>query len=77
MSTNLILQLFGLFCGGIFILAFAGAGVFLLVNSFKDRKKAEASQGWPATQGVPTLPLLATHPPVPVPARALTSARAG
>jgi hypothetical protein len=50
-NTNLILQLFGLFCGGIFILAFAGAGVFLLVKSFKDRKKAETSQGWPATQG--------------------------
>jgi hypothetical protein len=51
MNTNLIFQLFGLFCGGIFILAFAGAGVFLLVKSFKDRKKAEASQGWPTTQG--------------------------
>jgi len=47
----LIFQLIGFCCGGIFILAFAGAGVFLLVKSFKDRKKAEARQGWPATQG--------------------------
>ncbi|MBA4379859.1 MAG: hypothetical protein C0393_04105 [Anaerolinea sp.] len=51
MNNNLIFQLIGFCCGGIFILAFAGAGVFLLIKSFKDRKKAEASQGWPATQG--------------------------
>ncbi|MDI6769063.1 MAG: DUF3592 domain-containing protein [Anaerolineales bacterium] len=51
MNNTLIFQLIGYCCGGIVILAFAGAGVFLLIKSFKDRKKAEASQGWPATQG--------------------------
>lgn len=51
MNNTLIFQLIGFCCGGIFILAFAGAGVFLLIKSFKDRKKAEASQGWPTTQG--------------------------
>jgi hypothetical protein len=41
----------GLLCGGLFILVFAAAGVFLIIQSIRSRKKAETSQSWPATSG--------------------------
>ncbi len=50
MSQNLV-PLIGLFCGGLFILAFVAAGVFLIYQSVRSRKKADASQAWPATTG--------------------------
>ncbi len=51
MSGNLVPLLFALLCGGIFILALAALGVFLIVYSVRSRKKAEASQSWPSTIG--------------------------
>jgi hypothetical protein len=41
----------GILCGGFFFLLFGGVGVFLLYKAYKTRKQADASQGWPATQG--------------------------
>jgi hypothetical protein len=42
---------FGLICGGFFFLIALAAGVALLVSSEKSKKKAGASQGWPAVPG--------------------------
>jgi hypothetical protein len=50
MASNLG-SIIGMLCGGLFILVFAGAGVFLIYQSIRSRQKAEASQGWPATSG--------------------------
>jgi hypothetical protein len=41
----------GAICGAIFILGFIGAGIFLIYRSVQNRKRAEASQGWPSTVG--------------------------
>ncbi len=49
--SSTIGPLFGLLCVGIIVLVFAGGGIFLIVKSFRDRTKAEASQGWPSTLG--------------------------
>lgn len=48
---NNVPDLTGLLCGGVFILIFAAAGVFMIVSNLRARKKAEASQSWPTTQG--------------------------
>ena len=44
-------NLFGLFCGGFVIFIFFAASVFIIISSIRARKKAEASQAWPSTQG--------------------------
>jgi hypothetical protein len=41
----------GLLCGGLFVLGFAGIGAFLIYQSVRSRRKADASQSWPATSG--------------------------
>lgn len=43
--------IFGMLCGGFFVLLFAGIGAFLIYYSIRSRKKAESSQGWPSTVG--------------------------
>jgi hypothetical protein len=53
--------LIGLFCGGIFILGFAAAGVFLIYQTIRSRQKAEASQDWPATAGQITEARVSRH----------------
>jgi len=60
MELSLGLIIGGL-CGGLFILVFAGAGVFLIYQSIRSRQKAEASQGWPATSGQITDARVAHH----------------
>ncbi len=49
--SNLVLQLIGLACAGIFILVFLGGGAYMIYRSIQDRKKAKASLAWPSTQG--------------------------
>jgi hypothetical protein len=44
--------LIGGLCGIVFVLVFAGIGAFLIYRSLQNRKRAEASQGWPSTLGV-------------------------
>lgn len=41
----------GLACMGVFVLAFAAAGVFLIYRSIRSRKQADASQSWPEVEG--------------------------
>ena len=48
-STGMLLAGFG---GLVFVLVFAGVGIFLIYKGMQSRKQAEASQGWPSTQGV-------------------------
>lgn len=48
---DILLRSLGFLCGGVFVLGFAGAGIFLLVKNFRERKKSAASQNWPTTQG--------------------------
>jgi hypothetical protein len=50
MSENLG-PVIGLFCGGFFVLVFAGIGAFLIYQSVRGRQKADASQSWPSTSG--------------------------
>lgn len=47
--------LFALLCGGFFFLVFGGLGVWLIVNSRKQRQKVEASRNWPTTVAQITL----------------------
>lgn len=42
---------FGLICGGFFLLLTLAAGIGLLVYSLNSKKKAGASQNWPAAPG--------------------------
>ena len=60
MSENTSL-LFGVLCGGFFVLLFAGIGAFLIYYSFRSRKKAESSQGWPSTSGQVTEARVSHH----------------
>jgi hypothetical protein len=46
--------LFGVLGGGFIVMVFAGIGAFLIYYSFRSRKKADASQGWPSTNGLVT-----------------------
>lgn len=48
---NIVGPLLGAVCGGLFILGFAGAGVYLIYRSRQSKQKAEASQNWPSTRG--------------------------
>ena len=50
MAENMA-PLIGVLCGGLFVLLFAGIGVFLIYHSIRSRRKAESSQGWPSTSG--------------------------
>jgi hypothetical protein len=51
MTDSTAVLLIGL--GGLlFVLIFAGVGIFLIYRSLQSRKQAEASQAWPGTQGV-------------------------
>jgi hypothetical protein len=51
MSGNIVPILFANLCGGIFVLALLGLGIYLVVFSRRSKKKAEESQGWPSTNG--------------------------
>lgn len=48
---DILLRSLGFLCGGVFVLGFAVAGIFLLVKNFRERQKSDASQNWPTTQG--------------------------
>jgi len=50
-ATSNIGMLIGLFCVGIFVLAFGGVGVFLIYRTRKNKQQADASLGWPSTPG--------------------------
>jgi len=52
---NIAGTLIGIVCGGLFILGFAGAGIFLIYRSWQSKQKAEASQSWPSTRGQVTM----------------------
>jgi hypothetical protein len=43
--------LFGILCGGFFLLLFLGIGIWLIVRSIRERNKVDESQGWPTTLG--------------------------
>jgi hypothetical protein len=43
--------IFGLLCGGFFVLLILLCGAGLIFYALRSRKKAEASQGWPGTSG--------------------------
>ena len=43
--------LFASVCGGVFVLALAALGGFLLAYSFRSKRKAEASRAWPGIPG--------------------------
>jgi hypothetical protein len=42
---------FGVLCGGFFLLLFLGVGIWLIVRSIRERNKVDESQGWPTTLG--------------------------
>lgn len=48
------LPVFGILCGGFFILLFAGVGVWMILKSNKDKKKVGESTNWPSTSGTIT-----------------------
>ncbi len=54
-------SMIGFACGGFFILAFASAGVFLIFQTIRSRKKAEASQSWPFISGQVTEARVSRH----------------
>jgi len=45
-------NIFGIICGGLFILIFFAGGVAAVIFGLRNRKKAEESTGWPAVEGV-------------------------
>lgn len=45
----------GFLCGSFFLLILLGIGIFLIVGNLRARKKADASQNWPATSGTVVL----------------------
>jgi len=51
MPGDLFPLIFALLCGGIFVLALAALGIFLIAFSLRSRRKAAASQSWPVTHG--------------------------
>jgi hypothetical protein len=44
--------MFGYICGGLLIIAFFIFGVSTIIFGIRNRRKAEASQSWPAAPGV-------------------------
>jgi hypothetical protein len=54
MAGDLFPILFANLCGGIFVLALLGLGIYLIMFGMRSKKKAEESQGWPATNGTIT-----------------------
>jgi hypothetical protein len=51
MPYSTVGMLLGLICVGIFVLAFGGAGVFLIYRTRKNKQQADASQSWPSAVG--------------------------
>jgi hypothetical protein len=51
---NLIPALLALGCGGIFVLAIVGLGIFLVIQGTQSRRKAGESLTWPSTMGAIT-----------------------
>jgi hypothetical protein len=51
MNTSII-QIMGLCCVGVFMLAFAGGGIFLISRTRKSQAEAAGSNSWPSTAGV-------------------------
>jgi hypothetical protein len=49
--SSILSSLIGFACLGIFLLAFGGGGIYLIIASRKTRAQAEASQNWPAAAG--------------------------
>jgi len=47
-------KLIGPLIGGCFVMVFFIVGITLIVKSIRDKKKAEASTGWPSTPGTIT-----------------------
>jgi hypothetical protein len=45
---------FGILCGGLFILFFTGIGIWLILRSISERKKVNESATWPSVTGVIT-----------------------
>jgi hypothetical protein len=45
---------FGILCGGFFLLLFAGVGIWLILRSVRERKKVGESANWPSVTGVIT-----------------------
>jgi len=43
--------LIGFLCFGLFILVFAGIGIYLILRSRKDKAKIAATAGWPSVMG--------------------------
>lgn len=50
-NTDLLFSIFGLLCLGVLVLGFAGGGIYLIIRHNRDRKKAQASLGWPSVSG--------------------------
>lgn len=46
-----LLRIVGTICGGIFLLAFAAASVFMILSYFKNKKKAADSLSWSTSPG--------------------------
>ncbi len=51
MGTSQLGAIGGMLCGLVFVLVFAGAGVYAIVTSVRSKRKAEASQSWPSATG--------------------------
>ena len=49
--VGLMGTLLGVLCMGVFFLAFAGVGVFLLYKGWRQSKQTDASKTWPSVQG--------------------------
>ncbi len=47
-------SIIGILCGGLFLLIFIGLGIWLVIKSIQDKKKAGESQNWPSTLGTIT-----------------------
>jgi hypothetical protein len=41
-------------CGGLFVLFFGGLGIFLIVHSQVNKRKAQLSRNWPVAKGIIT-----------------------
>ena len=50
-NSNLVPALFALGCGGIFVLALLGLGIFLVAQGTRSRRKAGESLSWPSITG--------------------------
>ncbi len=49
--SSIVAMVGGLFCIGVFVLAFGGGGAYLVYRALQDRKKAAESVSWPSTGG--------------------------